>query len=243
MDTADLEKLIRTVTDEVVKVLSAREGVTAEPGRGGQGSHGARVHNSSSPEAETFDGKLLSEQQVEAFARKGCCRILLRADALVTPLAGDRAQAKGIELIRQEAGFTQTCASRAVSPSRKLALLAPNTSRSERDRVIEAARSCGYSTEMEQPNGRTSEAVREAALSCAYQVANGRFERAVIIDENAFSLASSLAKEAGVRPCICWDVDSAAAARKECDSNLLVLSNRLLGMTMLKRIVTAWLSG
>jgi len=243
MDTAELEKLIRTVTDEVVKVLSAREGVTSEPGRGSQGSNGSSGCNNRSPEAETFDGKLLSQQQVEAFARKGCCRILLRADALVTPLARDRAQEKGIELVRKESSFTQTCASRAPTPSRKLALLAVNTSRSERDRVIEAARSCGYSTEMEQPAGRTSEAVREAALNCACQVANGRFERAVIIDENAFSLASSLAKQAGVRACICWDVDSAAAARKECDSNLLVLSNRLLGMTMLKKIVTAWLSG
>jgi len=242
MDAANLERLIRTVTEEVVKVLSERESATPEPGRGDQSSDGSRACDNRASEAGTFDGKLLSEQQVEAFARQGYCRILLRADALVTPLAGDCAQEKGIELVRRESGFTQTCASREASPSRKLVLLAVNTSRSERDRVIEAARSCGYGTEMERPAGRTSEAVREAALNCAQQVASGRFERAVIIDENAFSLASSLGKQAGVRVCICWDVDSAAAARKECDSNLLVLSNRLLGMTMLKRIVTAWLS-
>jgi ribose 5-phosphate isomerase RpiB len=84
--------------------------------------------------------------------------------------------------------------------------------------------------------------MRLAALDSARLVARGSFERAMIIDENAFSLSQALGKEDGIRASICWDVDSALTTRKECDSNVLILNNRLLGMTTLQRIVSAWLS-
>lgn len=245
MDAASLERLIRTVTEEVVKALETRQSPSLESCREGQSLNRPGERKQGAPEAVTFDRKLLSEPQVEAFARKGCCRIVLAADALVTPLAADRARDKGIELIRSESSLTTACVargvSRSVSASRKLALLAVNTNQSERERVIEAARSCGFGTELELAEGRTAEAVRDAAVQCARQVVSGHFDRAVIIDENAFSLANSLARFPGVRASICWDVDSAIAARTECDCNVLVLSNRLLGMAMLRKIVTAWL--
>ena len=245
MDAASLERLIRTVTEEVVRALAARQSTAPGSCQEGQGSNGSAGGNQGSEEALTFDKKLLSELQVEAFERKGCRRIVIAADALVTPLAADRARDKSIEIIRSKSSPGAACAqqgrSQSVSASRKVALLAVNTNQSERERVIEAARTCGFATKLDPAAGRTANAVRDAAVQCAHQVANGHFDRAVIIDEAAFSLANSLARLPGIRASVGWDVNSAIAARKECDCNVLVLSNRLLGMTMLRKVVTAWL--
>jgi ribose 5-phosphate isomerase RpiB len=245
MDTASLERLIRTVTEEVVKALASRQSRPRGSCREGQTSNGSTGGNQRSEEVLTLDRRLLSEQQIEALERKGCRRIVIAADALVTPLAADRARDKGIEIVRSESSPAVSCAQpgkpQSAAASRKLAVLAVNTNQSERESVIEAARICGFATELEPAAGRTGEAVRDAAVQCAHRVANGHFDRAVIIDESAFSLAKSLARLPGIRASVCWDVDSAIAARNECDCNVLVLSNRILGMTMLRKVVTAWL--
>lgn len=241
MDEASLEQLIRTVTEEVVRALSAREGLPRASNQRNRGSKGKGAYEPDSNGIERFDGKLVAEQHVEELARKGVCRVLLREDAIITPLAGDRAREKEIEFVRRQSSSALTCPPRARGASRRLVLLAANTNRSLRDTVLEAAGTCGFVTEMETPSARTAGAIREAAVRCARQVANGDVERAVIIDENAFSLAGFLARQPKVRVSICWDAESAVNARKECGCDVLVLSNRLLGMTMVRRIVTAWL--
>jgi ribose 5-phosphate isomerase B len=76
----------------------------------------------------------------------------------------------------------------------------------------------------------------------AKAVADGRFERGIILGGSGNGEAIVANRVPGVRCTVCWNVESARLARQHNDANILSLGERLIPEAELLPIVTAWLT-
>lgn len=245
MQTPELERLVRLITIEVLKAVQAEASGCGGCSCDQQGCCKSSEEKTSTPltlGAEyRHEGRLLSEADILKAVEAGTSSISLPKRTIVTPLARDSARARGIELkccspIEQRQG---------TSPSRplqkRLLLLAPKTSRSVEDAVVQVAANAGRRVELGLTRSKTSEAILEASFESARQVADKTVDHLVIIDEAVYAICHQLNRIEGIRPAICWDAETARQSRQDSNSNILLLNSRMLGLTTIKRIVTAWL--
>ena len=76
----------------------------------------------------------------------------------------------------------------------------------------------------------------------AEAVADGRFERGIILGGSGNGEAIVANRVPGVRCTVCWSVESARLARRHNDANILSLGERLISEEDLLPIVTTWLT-
>ena len=76
----------------------------------------------------------------------------------------------------------------------------------------------------------------------AEAVADGRFERGIILGGSGNGEAIVANRVPGVRCTVCWSVESARLAREHNDANILSLGERLISEAELLPIVTVWLA-
>lgn len=76
----------------------------------------------------------------------------------------------------------------------------------------------------------------------AEAVADGRFERGIILGGSGNGEAIVANRVPGVRCTVCWSVESARLARRHNDANILSLGERLIAEQDLLPIVTTWLT-
>jgi ribose 5-phosphate isomerase B len=75
----------------------------------------------------------------------------------------------------------------------------------------------------------------------AEAVAEGRFERGIVLGGSGNGEAIVANRVRGVRCTLCWNVDSARYARLHNDANVLALGQRLVPEDALEAIVRTWL--
>jgi len=239
LSRSQIEQLVKTVVKEVVRVLGSQSACSSncrcekdpysasgQPEVGG----GAAVH---------FEENLLTEEKLLQLAGSDCRTVQLTGRCLVTPLARDRAAELNIRLqvIRGETPPEPANG----SSGNRLAIVAARCSRSEEKALQESARRSGWDVHIEAVTGDSFKDLAQAVSSVSELIGSGRCKRAVILDENIFRISQLLDSPGPARAAICWDEKSAVESRLQGDSNILLLSNRLLGMSMLGRIVRAWL--
>lgn len=76
----------------------------------------------------------------------------------------------------------------------------------------------------------------------AEAVADGRFERGIILGGSGNGEAIVANRVPGVRCTVCWSVESARLAREHNDANILSLGERLVPEAELMAIVMTWLT-
>ena len=76
----------------------------------------------------------------------------------------------------------------------------------------------------------------------AEAVAEGRFERGIVLGGSGNGEAIVANRVPGVRCTVCWSVESARLARQHNDANVLSLGQRLIAEDDLIPIVVAWLT-
>jgi ribose 5-phosphate isomerase B len=76
----------------------------------------------------------------------------------------------------------------------------------------------------------------------AEAVAEGRFERGIILGGSGNGEAIVANRVRGVRCTLCWSVESARLARRHNDANILSLGERLVASEDLLPIVRTWLT-
>ncbi|MBN1349043.1 RpiB/LacA/LacB family sugar-phosphate isomerase [candidate division KSB1 bacterium] len=241
MDRIELEKLVREITERVLaeiirkaapQIIQKTSVMTPAPkASAGQPSAAQLI----------FARKVLTERDILDTAASGKTSIILKGKPIITPLARERASDKGIALVATGTAPIHSTMSRQSGGGESLALLAKRCSQSERNMVVNAVASAGYSIQEIKPAGITSNAIAEAALDFSKLISDGACSRGIVVDENVFALAVQANKFPNVRAATCWDVASAEKSRSGCDANVLLLNNRLLGLMMLKQITTAWL--
>ncbi len=79
------------------------------------------------------------------------------------------------------------------------------------------------------------------AFQVAEAVADGRFERAILVCGTGIGMAICANKVPGVRAALCHDAYSAERARKSNDAQVLTMGARVIGPELAKTIVRTWL--
>lgn len=79
------------------------------------------------------------------------------------------------------------------------------------------------------------------ALPAAKRVANGEFDRAILICGTGIGMSIAANKVKGIRCALAHDVYSAKLTRQHNDSNVLALGERVIGPGLAREIVKTWL--
>ena len=74
----------------------------------------------------------------------------------------------------------------------------------------------------------------------AAAVAQGRFDRGVLLCKSGIGMAIVANKQWGIRAGVCADVFDAQRSRRHNDANILVIGAEKLRPSMVRRIVTTW---
>ncbi len=81
----------------------------------------------------------------------------------------------------------------------------------------------------------------DVAFKVAEAIAQGEFERGILICGTGIGMAISANKVPGVYAALCHDVYSAERARKSNNAQILTMGGRVVGPELAKTIVEAWL--
>ena len=80
------------------------------------------------------------------------------------------------------------------------------------------------------------------ALPVAEKVANGEFDRAILICGTGIGMSIAANKVKGIRCALCHDVFSAKATREHNDTNILAMGERVIGPGLAREIAKTWLT-
>lgn len=81
----------------------------------------------------------------------------------------------------------------------------------------------------------------DIALKVATSIADGQFERGILICGTGLGMAITANKVPGIRAATCHDVYSAERSRKSNDCQILTMGARVVGVEVAKTVVKAWL--
>ena len=82
----------------------------------------------------------------------------------------------------------------------------------------------------------------DVALKVAQEVADKKFDRAILICGTGIGMAISANKVPGVRAAQCHDVYSAERARKSNDAQIMTMGAEVIGIQLAKSLVDAWIA-
>lgn len=91
------------------------------------------------------------------------------------------------------------------------------------------------------PNTSDSVDYPDFALPVAEGVANGQFDRGILICGTGIGMSIAANKVKGVRCALVHDVFSAKATRCHNDSNVIAMGERVIGPGLAREIVKTWL--
>ncbi|WP_226679130.1 ribose 5-phosphate isomerase B [Mesobacillus jeotgali] len=80
------------------------------------------------------------------------------------------------------------------------------------------------------------------ALPVAEKVANGEFDKGILICGTGIGMSIAANKVKGIRCALVHDVFSAKATRQHNDTNVLAMGERVIGPGLAREIAAAWLS-
>lgn len=80
------------------------------------------------------------------------------------------------------------------------------------------------------------------ALPVAQKVANGDFDRGILICGTGIGMSIAANKVKGIRCALTHDVFSAIMTRQHNDSNMLAMGERVIGAGLAREIAKAWLT-
>jgi len=81
------------------------------------------------------------------------------------------------------------------------------------------------------------------ALPVAEKVANGEFDRGILICGTGIGMSIAANKVKGIRCALCHDTFSAKATRAHNDTNMLAMGERVIGPGLARDIAEIWLTG
>ncbi len=81
----------------------------------------------------------------------------------------------------------------------------------------------------------------DIALKVATAIAEGRFERGILLCGTGLGMAITANKVPGIRAATCHDVYSAERSRKSNNCQILTMGARVIGPELAKTVVDAWL--
>lgn len=90
--------------------------------------------------------------------------------------------------------------------------------------------------------GKDSVDYPDFALKVAEAVADGQYERGILICGTGIGIGIAANKVPGIRAALCHDVFSAKASREHNNANILTMGERVIGLGLALEIVKTWLA-
>ena len=111
-----------------------------------------------------------------------------------------------------------------------------------KNKVVEHLKEIGY--EVEDLGTYTTESVDYPiyAKKVAHTVADGKYEKGIIICGTGIGVSIVANKVKGIRASLCGDTFSAKATRQHNNSNILCMGERVIGAGLALDIVDIWLT-
>jgi ribose 5-phosphate isomerase B len=177
--------------------------------------------------------KVLTAGDLEGVADGG--EIAVEADALVTPLAREEAQLRGITLRAVEA------AAGGAPGGRIVALGADHGGFELKEQLKGYLKEWGYTALDLGTSSTAAVDYPDFAEAVGTAVARGEAWRGVVIDSAGIGSAIAANKVPGVRAALCYDRATARNSREHNDANLLSLGARLIPAETAREILAVWL--
>lgn len=166
-------------------------------------------------------------------------------DALVTPLARDAAEVRGIQLMPStQPPLPSSLLQRGKGEGdagRTVALGADHGGYRLKEMLKGLVEELGYTAIDCGTNSADAVDYPDFAYAVARLVADGRAWRGIIVDGAGIGSCIAANKVPGVRAALCYDQATAVNSREHNDANVLTLGAGLIGENLARQIVKTWL--
>ena len=181
---------------------------------------------------------MLTVRDLEAAAAGG--EIVLPRGAIVTPLAREEAERRGITIRFEE---SKAAAAEAGDPTgaRVIALGADHGGFDLKEQLKGYVEQWGYGVLDLGTFSREAVDYPDFAEAVANAVARGDAWRGVVIDTAGIGSSIAANKVPGARAALCYDRATARNSREHNDANILSLGARLISAETAREILAAWL--
>ena len=181
---------------------------------------------------------VLTVRDLEAAAAGG--EIVLPRGAIVTPLAREEAERRGITIRFEE---SKAAAAEAGDPTgaRVIALGADHGGFDLKEQLKGYVEQWGYGVLDLGTFSREAVDYPDFAEAVANAVARGDAWRGVVIDTAGIGSSIAANKVPGARAALCYDRATARNSREHNDANILSLGARLISAETAREILAAWL--
>ena len=123
----------------------------------------------------------------------------------------------------------------------KIAISSDHGGNNLRREIIQLLEELGLSYEDFGPKSNDSVDYPDYAKPVADGVANGNFDRGILICGTGIGMSIAANKVKGIRCALVHDVFSAKATRNHNDSNIIAMGERVIGAGHAREIVSTWL--
>jgi ribose 5-phosphate isomerase B len=186
---------------------------------------------------ETLDESnkdVITENDLRGLPEGG--RLLIRADAIITPSAQDLIRERQIEIVRRARS------SRPGGAQRLIAIGADHGGFEMKEQIKQLLEELGY--RFRDFGTLTTDAVDypDFAHAVARAVSDNVCDLGIIIDGAGIGSCMTANKVPGVRAAMCYDEATARNSREHNFANVLTLGGKMISMEKMREIVLAWLS-
>jgi ribose 5-phosphate isomerase B len=182
--------------------------------------------------------KVLTVRDLESVGEGG--DLVVATGTIVTPLARDEADARGITIRFEEPKPDGPEGSTAV-PRRTIAIGADHGGFDLKEELKGYLVEWGYSVLDQGTMSRDSVDYPDFAEAVANAVVRGDASRGIVIDSAGIGSSIAANKVPGARAALCYDRATARNSREHNDANILSLGARLIPAEVAREIVAAWL--
>ena len=163
---------------------------------------------------------------------------LVPYDAVLTPLARDEAEKRGLQ-IREVAAAD---AVRTAAADKLVAIASDHGGFALKEALKPLLDQLGLSCQDFGVHEEKPADYPDQALLVAEAVASGRAARGIIVDGAGIGSAMAANKVPGVRAALCYDKASARNSREHNNANVLTLGGRLLASETALEVAATWLT-
>ena len=159
---------------------------------------------------------------------------------IVTPLAREEAEARGIK-IRFEERAKEESPGVPAATLRVIAIGADHGGYDLKEELKGYLQAWGYTVLDQGTNSRDAVDYPDFAEAVANTVVRGDASRGIVIDSAGIGSSIAANKVPGARAALCYDRATARNSREHNDANILSLGGRLIAPETAREILAAWL--
>ncbi len=160
------------------------------------------------------------------------------AGSIVTPLARELAEQRGVTIVEVAAGELSGLA----PPERTVAIGADHAGYRLKEALKPVLEEYGYFVRDVGVYEETPADYPDVARQVAELVAAGRAAHGIVVDGAGTGSAIAANKIPGIRAAPCYDKASARTSREHNDTNVLTLGSRLLTASQAEEVLRTWLT-